>query len=128
MAKNQSAIGLDIGSNTIKLVQLKRSNQGLSLENFAITELAPEAIYEGGIHDTTEVANTLQKLISDLQIKSKQVAISIGGHSVIVKKITLPAMTDEELAESINWEADHYIPYDLVDVYLDYQILQVRAD
>ena len=128
MAKNQSAIGLDIGSNTIKLVQLKRSNQGLSLENFAITELVPEAIYEGGIHDTTEVTNTLQKLITDLQIKSKHVAISIGGHSVIVKKITLPAMTDEELAESINWEADHYIPYDLVDVYLDYQILQVRAD
>lgn len=128
MAKNQSAIGLDIGSNSIKLVQLKRSNQGLSLENFAISELAPEAIYEGGIHDTDAVISTIQTLISDLQIKSKHVTISIGGHSVIVKKITLPAMSDEELAESINWEADHYIPYDLVDVYLDYQVLQVRAD
>ena len=128
MAKNQNAIGLDIGSNSIKLIQVKRSNQGLALENFAMSELAPEAIYEGGIHDTTTVVNTIKELIGSLNLKSKHVALSIGGHSVIVKKITLPAMSDEELAESINWEADHYIPYDLVDVYLDYQILQTRAD
>jgi type IV pilus assembly protein PilM len=128
MAKNLHAIGLDIGSNTVKLVQLKRSNQGLQLENYAMSELPPEAIYEGGIHNTAEVIGTVQELISSLQLKSKHVALSIGGHSVIVKKITLPAMSDEELAESIGWEADHYIPYDLVDVYLDYQILQTRAD
>ena len=128
MAKHQNALGLDIGSNTIKLVQIKRSNQGLQLDNYAMSELAPEAIYEGGIHDASEVVNTIQELASSLQLKSKHVALSIGGHSVIVKKITLPAMSDEELAESISWEADHYIPYDLVDVYLDYQILQTRAD
>lgn len=128
MAKNQNAIGLDIGSNSIKLIQLKRSNQGMALENFAMSELSPEAIYEGGIHDRDAVIKTIKELIDSLQIRSKAVAISIGGHSVIVKKITLPAMSDEELAESISWEADHYIPYDLVDVYLDYQILQTRAD
>jgi type IV pilus assembly protein PilM len=128
MAKNLNAIGLDIGSNSIKLIQVKRSNQGVTLENFAMSELAPEAIYEGGIHDTDAVVSTIKELVDSLQLKSKTVAISIGGHSVIVKKITLPAMSDEELAESINWEADHYIPYDLVDVYLDYQILQTRAD
>lgn len=128
MAKNLNAIGLDIGSNSIKLIQVKRSNQGIILENFAMSELAPEAIYEGGIHDTEAVVSTIKELVDSLQLKSKTVAISIGGHSVIVKKITLPAMSDEELAESINWEADHYIPYDLVDVYLDYQILQTRAD
>ena len=128
MAKNQNAIGLDIGSSSIKLIQVKRSNKGLSLENFAMSELAPEAIYEGGIHDQEAVINTIKGLIENLQLKTKAVSLSIGGHSVIVKKITLPAMSDEELAESINWEADHYIPYDLVDVYLDYQILQTRAD
>ena len=128
MAKNQNAIGLDIGSNSIKLIQVKRSNQGMNLENFAMSELSPEAIYEGGIHDKEAVVKTIKELIESLHLKSKQVAISIGGHSVIVKKITLPAMSDDELAESISWEADHYIPYDLVDVYLDYQILQTRAD
>ena len=116
MAKNQNAIGLDIGSNSIKLIQIKRSNQGMVLENFAMSELSPEAIYEGGVHDRDSVAKTIKELVDSLQIRSKLVAISIGGHSVIVKKITLPAMSDEELAESISWEADHYIPYDLVDV------------
>ena len=128
MAKNQNAVGIDIGSSSIKLIQVKRSNKGLSLENFAMSELSPEAIYEGGIHDQQSVINTIKGLVDSLQLKTKTVALSIGGHSVIVKKITLPAMSDEELAESINWEADHYIPYDLVDVYLDYQVLQIRAD
>lgn len=128
MAKNQNVVGLDIGSSSIKLIQVKRSNKGLSLENFAMSELAPEAIYEGGIHDQESVISTIKGLIDSLQLKTKTVSLSIGGHSVIVKKITLPAMSDEELAESINWEADHYIPYDLVDVYLDYQVLQIRAD
>jgi type IV pilus assembly protein PilM len=52
------------------------------------------------------------------------VAISLSGHSVIIKKISLPLMNPEELAESIQWEAEQYIPFDVSDVNIDYQILQ----
>ena len=55
--------------------------------------------------------------------KSKDVAASLSGNAVIVKKISLPVMTDAELAESIYWEAEQYIPFDIQDVNLDYQIL-----
>lgn len=128
MAKKHNAIGLDIGSNSIKLVQVKKTKQGISLENFAMSPLPPDSIYEGGIRDTEAVVNTIKELAATHQLKTKHVALSIGGHSVIIKKISLPAMSDDELAESIHWEAEQYIPYDLVEVYLDYQILQTRAD
>ena len=87
MAKNQNVVGLDIGSSSIKLIQVKRSNKGLSLENFAMSELAPEAIYEGGIHDQESVISTIKGLIDSLQLKTKTVSLSIGGHSVIVKRL-----------------------------------------
>jgi type IV pilus assembly protein PilM len=128
MAKKTSTIGLDIGSNSIKLVQVRPSKQGVSLENFALSILEPDAIYEGGIRDTDTIINTIKELVKSQQLKTKNIALSIGGHSVIIKKISLPAMSDEELAESIHWEAEQYIPFDLVDVYLDYQILQTRFD
>jgi type IV pilus assembly protein PilM len=128
MAKKQYTIGLDIGSHSIKLVQIKESKKGLSLENFALSILPNDAIYEGGIRDRDAVKTAIQNLVSTHNLKTKNVALSVGGHSVIIKKISLPAMSDEELAESIHWEAEQYIPFDLEEVYLDYEILQVRAD
>jgi type IV pilus assembly protein PilM len=128
MAKKQNTIGLDIGSNSIKLVQLRTTKQGYALENFAISKLEPEAIYEGGIRDQGLVIERIKELVTSHDLKTKNVALSIGGHSVIVKKITLPAMSDEELAESIRWEAEQYIPYDPEDVYLDHQVLKLRAE
>jgi len=128
MAKKHNTIGLDIGSSSIKLVQVRQSKQGLALENFALSPLQMEAIYEGGIRDTSIVIESIKELVSSQELKSKNVALSIGGHSVIVKKVTLPAMSDEELAESIQWEAEQYIPYDADDVYLDHQVLQLRPE
>ncbi len=55
--------------------------------------------------------------------KSREVCASLSGNAVIVKKITLPVMTESELGESIYWEAEQYIPFDIQDVNLDYQIL-----
>lgn len=128
MAKKNNTIGLDIGSNTIKLVQVQTTKQGVELENFAISKLEPEAIYEGGIRDTKLVIARVRELLTSHDLKTKNVALSIGGHSVIVKKISLPAMTDEELAESIKWEAEQYIPYDPDDVYLDHHVLKLRPE
>ena len=67
-------------------------------------------------------------MVAKLKLKTKEVALSISGHSVIIKKIGLPAMTQDELDESIKWEAEQYIPFDVNDVYLDYQVLQSRPE
>src|SRR5258708_29634208 len=75
------------------------------------------------IVDSGPVSSAISKLFSENAIKTKAVATAVSGHSVIVKKISLPAMSDAELAETIEKEAAQHIPFDLADVNLDYQIL-----
>ena len=128
MAKAQNAIGLDIGSSSIKLVQVKKTRRGLALENFAMAPLPPDTIEDGLFLNRSAIVTMIKELIELNKIKARDVALSVGGHSIIVKKINLPAMSDAELEESIRWEAAQYIPFDLVDVYLDHQVLQVRAE
>ncbi len=127
MGKAKNVIGLDIGSNAIKLVQLKESKRGYSLQNFAMSQLPPEAIIDGALMNSTVIVATIRDMMQAQRLRSKEVGIAISGHSVIIKKITLPAMTDEELEESIQWEAEQYIPFDINDVNIDVQVLTPEA-
>jgi type IV pilus assembly protein PilM len=84
----------------------------------------PDAIVDGAIMDGGAVADAIRRLFDNNKgFKAKDVAVSLSGSAVIVKKISLPVMTDNELAESIHWEAEQYIPFDIQDVNLDYLIL-----
>ncbi|MCB0327505.1 MAG: type IV pilus assembly protein PilM [Bdellovibrionales bacterium] len=121
--KNKDVIGLDIGSSSIKLVELAAGKNGYRLKHFRIMPLPPEAIVDGSIMDSGVVVDSIRELISLEEVKTKNVAISVCGHSVIVKKIKLPLMTEDELEESIQWEAEQYIPFDISDVNLDVEIL-----
>src|SRR2546430_2805337 len=85
-----------------------------------LERLSPEAIVDGSIMDSSLVVETIGRLNSEKAVKNSNYATSLSGHSVIIKKITLPAMSAEELAESIQWEAEQYIPFDINDVNLDY--------
>lgn len=124
----KNAIGLDIGASSIKLVQLKESKRGVQLERLAMKPLPTEAIVEGSLMGQSAVVNTIRDLINTHKIKVKDTALSISGMSVIIKKISLPSMDADELEEQINWEAAQYIPYDVTEVHMDYQLLQRRPD
>ncbi|MFZ5863307.1 MAG: type IV pilus assembly protein PilM [Nitrospirota bacterium] len=119
----QPVVGLDIGSNTIKLIQLKATKKGYVLEKFGIKTIDPELIVDGAVMDAGRVVDVLKELLREQAVKAKDVVISVSGHSVIVKKISVPPMTEEELSESIKWEAEQYIPFDVNDVNLDFHIL-----
>lgn len=120
-SKSKNVVGLDIGSSAIKLVELKEKKGGsYSLVKLGTERLSPEAIVDGSIMDSSMVVDTIQRLNTDRGVKNSNYATSLSGHSVIIKKITLPAMSPEELAESIQWEAEQYIPFDINDVNLDY--------
>ncbi len=122
-------IGLDIGSRNIKVVQLKDVSGGYQLEHLGITSLQPELIVEGSILDAPRVVDAIKELISSSNIKTKDVTIGVSGHSsVITKRIPLPQMTEEELSESIKFEAEQYIPFDIEDVNLDFQIIGFREE
>ncbi|WP_305042488.1 type IV pilus biogenesis protein PilM [Geoalkalibacter sp.] len=116
-------VGIDIGSSAVKLVQLKEVKGGYQLQNLGLLPLPPEAIVDHSIMDPTVVQDTVRNLVESLKIKTKNVATSISGHSVIIRKITLPIMSEEELESSIQWEAEQYIPFDINDVNIDFQIL-----
>ena len=120
---NKGVIGLDIGSASLKLAEIKSSRSGYQLKNIGEAVLPPDSIVKKVITNSDAVATTLSNLIRDLGIKNKNVVISISGHSVIIKKVTLPSMSKNELAESIPWELEQYLPQSVEDVNYDYQVL-----
>jgi type IV pilus assembly protein PilM len=119
----KSLVGLDIGSSAVKAVELKQAGKGYRVTAFGAESVPPDSIVDGAIIDGAAVADAIRRLFDSNKIQTKDVAASLSGNAVIVKKITLPVMTDAELAESIYWEAEQYIPFDIQDVNLDYQIL-----
>ena len=127
MARRKNALGLDIGSSAVKLVQLRESKKGIQLANLAMAPLPPEAIVDGAVMNATALVSAIQSLVADQKLKAKDVAVSISGRPVIIKKISLPAMTEAELEESIKWEAEQYI-HGIDDVYIDHQVLQSRPE
>ena len=123
-SRSKGVVGLDIGSATIKLVELKeKKGDQYQLVRIGVEPLSPEAIVDGSIMDSSLVVDAIQKLIEQTGVKSASFATSVSGHSVIIKKIELPMMDPEELAESIQWEAEQHIPFDINDVRLDYVTL-----
>jgi type IV pilus assembly protein PilM len=123
MAKSKLALGLDIGSSSVKLVQLKEAKRGYILEAFGVATLPPEAIVDGALMNSTAIVEAIRGLVTQYKLKNREAAIGVSGHSVIIKKISMPKMTQEELEESIQWEAEQYIPFDVKDVNIDVQIL-----
>ncbi len=121
--KKKEVIGIDIGSSSVKLVQLKAQKGAYRLLNAGIMPLPPEAIVDNTLMDSASIVGAIRNLVASLGIKARDVACSISGNSVIIRKITLPTMTTEELEDQIVWEAEQYIPFDINDVNLDFQIL-----
>lgn len=128
LGKKKNVIGLDIGSSSIKLVELSEGKTGYRLQSLGISPLPPEAIVDGALMDSVTVIDAIKELIKSAKTRTKDVVTSVSGHSVIVKKVTLPFMSKEELEESIKWEAERYIPFDINDVNLDFQILGTASE
>lgn len=127
-SKKKEIVGIDIGSSSVKLIQLKEQKGGWQLVNIGIQPLPPEAIVDNTLMDSSSVVEAVKGLMKGLSVKVKDVACSISGNTVIIRKIKLPAMTPEELEDQIQWEAEQYIPFDINDVNIDFQILEPDED
>jgi type IV pilus assembly protein PilM len=119
----KSIVGLDIGSSSIKAVELRKAKGEIQVAHIGFEPLASDIVVDSMIVDSGSVSSAISKIFTDNKIASKAVATSVSGHSVIVKKITMQSMSDQELAESIHTEAAQHIPFDIADVNIDYQIL-----
>lgn len=121
--RNKSLVAIDIGAHSIKLVQLKKSGKSYHLQNFGVMPLPPESIVDGTIMDAGAIVDGIRSLVRMEKIKTKDIVTAISGPSVIVKKIRMPQMTEKELTESITWEAEQHIPFEISDVNIDFQIV-----
>ncbi|RPJ15793.1 MAG: type IV pilus assembly protein PilM [Deltaproteobacteria bacterium] len=123
LGKKDSLVGLDIGSRSVKVAEITETKNGRKLRRFGMADIPPGAIEDGAISDTETVAQVIRQLLKSASIKATNVALSIGGYSVIIKKINVQTMPEEQLQETIHFEAEQYIPFDISDVNLDFQLL-----
>lgn len=123
IGKKNHLVGLDIGSAFIKVAEIKVSKKGNALQKFGIAPVKAGDIVEGRIMEMESLAQTIRDLFKSQKIREKNVAISTGGNSVVIKTISTSKASDKELHKTIRSEAEQYIPYDIDDVNIDYQIL-----
>lgn len=127
MSEGKNLVGVDIGSSSIKVVDIREKRGGArALVAFGYHPLPTETIVDGHIMNSGAIVEGLQKLFH--KSKRRDVALRVSGHSVIIKKITMPQMTMAELEEQISWEAEQHIPFDLAEVQIDWSVLIQRPE
>ncbi len=122
--KKQSLVGLDIGSHSVKVVELEaQANKSYKLVNWGVSQPLAEAIVDGEIMDRQLVTDAISNLLESRGIKTRSVVAAVSGRAVIVKKITMNKLSAEDAQQAIYWEAEQHVPYDINDVSLDFEIL-----
>lgn len=128
MREGKNLVGVDIGTTSIKVCQLKQGRKGLELQKFGFEPLPSQVVVDGQVMDANVVTEVLQKIFKESKIRQRDVAVSVSGQAAIIRKISVPLMTDAELSEQIQWEAEQHIPFDIKDVQVDYQVLNRNPD
>jgi len=123
MGKPKGLVGLDIGSSSVKVVELKKKGSEYELLSLGLEGLGQDTVVDGAIMDSFSVANAIEKIFTEHKIKTKAVSTAVSGHSVIVKRITVNAPSEDEVANAIPYEAQQYIPFDMADVFMSYELL-----
>jgi type IV pilus assembly protein PilM len=124
----KNLVGLDIGSSSVKAVELTKKGNALQLLNMGFENLQTDTIVDGQIMELNNVSNVIASIFNEHQIRTPRVAAGVSGHSVIVKNIVLPQMSEEELQESFSWHAEEHIPFDIADVNLDYELTSKSSE
>jgi len=128
LSKSENLIGLDIGSHSVKLMQVNTANVTPKLMNMGMAPLSRDVFVEGRLVKPEAAAEAIRMLATHLRIKRKGVAVSVSGLDVMIKKIELPTMTEDELAARMHSELGQYIPYNIDEVDIDYQVLDISKD
>src|SRR5258708_9968205 len=124
----KSMVGVDSGASSVKTVELQGKNNDYQLVSLGYEALTPDSMVDGQIMELNSVSNAIGSIFNEHKIKTTKVAAGVNGHSVIVKNIVLPQMTDDELQESFAWHAEEHIPFDISDVNLDYHVTGTSSD
>ncbi len=125
---NKTAVGLSIGSSSIKLVELKKTSKGWKLLHFGIIQLPDDTIVNREIVNHLSVVESIKTLIGQIKLGTQQVCTSLSGTAVIVRRMNLEVPNIKDLQDQVFWEAEQYIPFDITEVVMDYQVLSKTKD
>lgn len=123
LLSGENAVGLSIGTSSIKLVELKKAGKGWKLLHFGVVQLPDEVINNREISNTVAVVDSIRSLVTQLRLKTKSVCISLSGPAVIVKKFQVEVPNKKDLQDSVFWEAEQYLPFDVSEVVMDFQVI-----
>src|SRR6478736_6330579 len=121
--RKKTTVGLDIGSGLIKLCEISHASGEPTLTKVAFATVSDDAIVEGEVIDAGVVADAIRELFANNGIKVKDAVIAVGGRDVIIKKISMDRMSEDDAREVIRWEAEQHVPFDMENVELDFQVL-----
>lgn len=117
-------LGLDISSTSVKLLELSKSGGKYRVESYGVEPLPENAVVEKNIADVDGVSDAIQRLVARAKTKVKQAAVAVAGSAVITKTIEMAAnLSEDEMENLLQVEADQYIPYPLDEVALDFEVL-----
>lgn len=116
-------VGIDIGSSAIKLVEAEKKRTGWVVRSFNSVTLPEDAIVDGEIVNHAAVVEAIKALIKESSVRTKQVCTSVAGSSVIIKHIAIPKTNPKELEDQVYWEAEQYIPFDMKEISLDFEVV-----
>ncbi len=124
-SKPSAMVGLDIGTDSIKVVEAKRVKDTLTITGLGVARL-PEGVIENDVVvDPKALGNAIKALLAEAGIKTKQVTSAIAGQScLVVRVIEVPKMSPSELAETMKWELERQVPWPPDEVIMDYQVIE----
>lgn len=125
---SSTVVGLSIGTSSIKIVELKKSGRTWKLLHFGIAQLPEDVIVNREIINPIAVTESINTLVSQIKLKNKTVCASLSGTSVIIKRMNLDIPNMKDLQEQVFWEAEQYLPFDVSEVVMDYQVLSKSKD
>ncbi|MCD4707937.1 MAG: type IV pilus assembly protein PilM [Candidatus Sabulitectum sp.] len=123
----KSSVGLDIGSHSVKVVELLRSGKGIKLSKYAIVELPPDTVVDGEVVNRDHLVESIKDALTKSGIKTKTVNSAVSGRSVIVRRIPMEKMTEAQARQAIHWEAEQHIPFRVDEVSIDFKILNEES-
>ena len=124
----KTTVGLDIGSGLIKVAVVDHSKKEPELTKVAVQPLQQDAIVEGEVMDPGVVSEAIAAALAAAGVSSKKVVTAVGGRDVIIKKIQIERVKEQQARELMRWEAEQHVPFDMESVELDFQILDPDAE
>lgn len=123
-----TAVGLSVGTSSVKLVELRKSGKMWKLLHFGIVQLPEDVVVNREIVNQVAVVEAIKTLAAQLRLKNKSVCTAISGASLIIKRMLIDVPNIKELQEQVFWEAEQYLPFDVSEVVMDFQVLSRAKD